>query len=327
MTISFDWLKTLFPTNLPAAEVAALLTGSGLEVEGLEELESIPGGLRGVVLGTVLTCERHPDADKLSLTTVAVGDETPRQIVCGAPNVAAGQRVVVALEGAMLYPSTGEPFKIKKSKIRGAASEGMICAEDEIGLGQSHAGIMVLDTDLPDGTPAADYFGLGSDTVLEIGLTPNRADAASHYGVARELRALLGQPAHLPDVSAFAAPASGENISVTIEDDQACPRYAGLLLDNVQVGPSPEWLQRRLRSIGLSPINNVVDVTNFVLHELGQPLHAFDADQVTGAAIRVKRAEAGEKFVTLDGVERTLLADDLVVADAHGAPMALAGAK
>jgi phenylalanyl-tRNA synthetase beta chain len=325
MTISFDWLKTLFPTQLPDDQVAALLTGSGLEVESLEELESIPGGLRGVVLGTVLTCERHPDADKLSLTTVRVGDETPRQIVCGAPNVAAGQRVVVALEGAMLYPSQGEPFKIKKSKIRGAASEGMICAEDEIGLGQSHAGIMVLDTDLPDGTPAADYFGLGSDTIIEIGLTPNRADAASHYGVARELRALLGQPAHLPDVSAFAAPASGENIKVTIEDDQACPRYAGLLLDNVQVGPSPEWLQRRLRSIGLSPINNVVDVTNFVLHELGQPLHAFDAAQITGAAIRVKRAEAGEKFVTLDGVERTLLADDLVIANAQGTPMALAG--
>jgi phenylalanyl-tRNA synthetase beta chain len=328
MTISFDWLKTLFPTTLPAAEVAALLTGSGLEVESLEELESIPGGLRGVVLGTVLTCERHPDADKLSLTTVAVGDDAPRQIVCGAPNVAAGQRVVVALEGATLYPSQGEPFKIKKSKIRGAASEGMICAEDEIGLGQSHAGIMVLDTDLPDGTPAAEYFGLGSDTVIEIGLTPNRADAASHYGVARELRALLGQPAHLPDVSAFATPAAGEhdeNIKVTIEDDQACPRYAGLLLDNVQVGSSPEWLQRRLRSIGLSPINNVVDVTNFVLHELGQPLHAFDADQVAGGQVRVKRAVAGEKFTTLDGVERTLLADDLVVADAHGAPLALAG--
>jgi phenylalanyl-tRNA synthetase beta chain len=325
MTISFDWLKTLFPTTLPAAEVAALLTGSGLEVESLDELESIPGGLRGVVLGTVLTCERHPDADKLSLTTVAVGDDTPRQIVCGAPNVAAGQRVVVALEGATLYPSQGEPFKIKKSKIRGAASEGMICAEDEIGLGQSHAGIMMLTTDLPDGTPAADYFGLGSDTIIEIGLTPNRADAASHYGVARELRALLGQPAHLPDVSAFATPSGGENIKVTIEDDQASPRYAGLLLDNVQVGPSPEWLQRRLRSIGLSPINNVVDVTNFVLHELGQPLHAFDADQITGGAIRVKRAAAGEKFTTLDGVERTLLADDLVVADAHGTPMALAG--
>lgn len=325
MTISFDWLKTLFPTPLPAAEVGALLTGSGLEVESLEELESIPGGLRGVVLGTVLTRERHPDADKLSLTTVSVGDATPRQIVCGAPNVAAGQRVVVALEGALLHPTAGEPFKIKKSKIRGVASEGMICAEDEIGLGQSHAGIMVLDTDLPDGTPAAAYFGLGSDVIFEIGLTPNRADAASHYGVARDLRALLGQPAHLPDVSEFATPTAGENIRVTIEDEQACPRYAGLLLDNVKVGPSPEWLQRRLRSIGLSPINNVVDVTNFVLHELGQPLHAFDADAITGGHIRVKRAEANEHFVTLDNVARTLSADDLVIADGNGAPMALAG--
>ncbi|MGI4736548.1 MAG: phenylalanine--tRNA ligase subunit beta [Janthinobacterium lividum] len=325
MTISLDWLKTLFPTTLPAAEIGALLTGSGLEVESLTDLEGIPGGLRGVVLGTVLTCERHPDADKLSLTTVSVGDATPRQIVCGAPNVAAGQRVVVALEGALLHPTAGEPFKIKKFKIRGAASEGMICAEDEIGLGQSHAGIMVLDTDLPDGTPAAEYFGLSADTVIEIGLTPNRADAASHYGVARELRALLNQPAHLPNVSAFAAPASGETITVTIEDEQACPRYAGLLLDNVGVGPSPEWLQRRLRSIGLSPINNVVDVTNFVLHELGQPLHAFDADQITGGKIRVKRAEAGEKFVTLDGVERTLQAEDLVIANGHGVAMALAG--
>jgi phenylalanyl-tRNA synthetase beta chain len=313
MTISFDWLKTLFPTPLPADEVGALLTGSGLEVESLTDLESIPGGLRGVVLGTVLTCERHPDADKLSLTTVNVGDATPRQIVCGAPNVAAGQRVVVALEGAELHPTVGEPFKIKKSKIRGAASEGMICAEDEIGLGQSHAGIMVLDTDLPDGTPAAEYFGLTADTVIEIGLTPNRADAASHYGVARELRALLGQPAHLPDVSSFATPPSGANIQVTIEDEQACPRYAGLLLDNVAVAPSPDWLQRRLRNIGLSPINNVVDVTN------------FDAEQITGAQIRVKRAVAGEKFVTLDGVERTLQAEDLVIANANGAPMALAG--
>ncbi|MGI4870125.1 MAG: phenylalanine--tRNA ligase subunit beta [Janthinobacterium lividum] len=325
MTISFDWLKTLFPTTLPAAEIGVLLTGSGLEVESLDELEGIPGGLRGVVLGTVLTCAPHPDADKLSLTTVRVGDDAPRQIVCGAPNVAAGQRVVVALEGATLHPSTGEPFKIKKSKIRGAASEGMLCAEDEIGLGNSHAGIMVLTTDLPDGTPAAEYFGLSSDTIIEIGLTPNRADAASHYGVARELRALLGEPAHLPDVSAFAAPATGPSIGVTIEDEQACPRYAGLLLDNVQVGPSPEWLQRRLRSIGLSPINNVVDVTNFVLHELGQPLHAFDADQIVGSQVRVKRAAAGEKFTTLDGVERTLHADDLVVADAHGTPLALAG--
>ena len=325
MRISFDWLKTLIPTDKTAAEIGALLTGSGLEVESLEELESIPGGLRGVVLGTVLTCEKHPDADKLRLTTVDVGDGPPRQIVCGAPNVAAGQRVVVALEGTTLHPAQGEPFKIKKSKIRGAASEGMICAEDEIGLGTSHAGIMVLDTDLPNGTPAAEYFGLGTDAVFEIGLTPNRADAASHYGVARELRALLRQPAHLPDVSGFRAPASGDNIAVTIEDEQACPRYAGLVLDNVRVGSSPEWLQRRLRSIGLSPINNVVDVTNFVLHELGQPLHAFDADQLAGAGIRVKRAAEGEKFVTLDGTERTLKAEDLVVADGTGAPLALAG--
>ncbi|OGX87871.1 phenylalanine--tRNA ligase subunit beta [Hymenobacter lapidarius] len=326
MRISLDWLKTLIPTDKPAAEIGALLTGSGLEVESLEELESIPGGLRGVVLGTVLTCEAHPDADKLSLTTVDVGDGTPRQIVCGAPNVAAGQRVVVALEGAMLYPAQGEPFKIKKSKIRGAASEGMICAEDEIGLGQSHAGIMVLETELPNGTPAADYFGLGSDTVYEIGLTPNRADAASHYGVARELRALLRQPCHLPDVSGFATPASAAaNIGVTIEDTEACPRYAGLLLENVQVGASPEWLQRRLRSIGLSPINNVVDVTNFVLHELGQPLHAFDAGQITGGRIRVKRGDGFLQFQTLDDAVRTPNSNDLIIADADGYPMALAG--
>ncbi|MBT2558743.1 phenylalanine--tRNA ligase subunit beta [Hymenobacter sp. ISL-91] len=327
MKISYDWLRSLIPTDKPAAEIGALLTDSGLEVEGIEELESVPGGLRGLVLGTVLTREKHPDADKLSLTTVDVGDATPRQIVCGAPNVAAGQRVVVALEGAMLYPTAGEPFKIKKSKIRGAASEGMICAEDEIGLGQSHAGIMVLDTDLPNGTPAADYFGLGSDSVFEIGLTPNRADAASHYGVARELRALLRQPCQLPDVSGFKAPAeaAAQNISVTLDDPAACPRYAGLLLENVQVASSPEWLQRRLRSIGLAPINNVVDVTNFVLHELGQPLHAFDADQLAGHHIRVKRAEAAEKFTTLDGVVRTLKAEDLVIADANGQPLALAG--
>ncbi|MCC2547665.1 phenylalanine--tRNA ligase subunit beta [Hymenobacter sp. BT175] len=326
MKISLDWLRTLLPTDKPAVEIGQLLTGSGLEVEGIEELENVPGGLRGVVLGTVLTCERHPDADKLSLTTVDVGDATPRQIVCGAPNVAAGQRVVVALEGAMLYPSEGEPFKIKKSKIRGAASEGMICAEDEIGLGSSHAGIMVLTTDLPNGSPAADYFGLGSDSVFEIGLTPNRADAASHFGVARELRALLQQPCRLP---ALAHLTPGENakanVSVTVEDAEACPRYAGLLLENVQVGASPEWLQRRLRSIGLSPINNVVDVTNFVLHELGQPLHAFDADQITDQGLRIKRASEGEQFATLDGVTRTLRAADLVIADAKGQPLALAG--
>ncbi len=337
MTISYDWLKTLIPNTLPAADIGALLTGSGLEVESLASLESVPGGLRGVVLGTVLTCARHPDADKLSLTTVAVGDGAPRQIVCGAPNVAAGQRVVVALEGATLHPTTGEPFKIKKSKIRGAASEGMICAEDEIGLGASHAGILVLATDLPDGTPAADYFGLASDTVFEIGLTPNRADAASHYGVARELRALLQVPCHLPDTSGFVALESvGRKLyaergtapaqaGISVEDAEACPRYAALLLDNVRVAPSPEWLQRRLRSIGLAPINNVVDVTNFVLHELGQPLHAFDAAQLPGLEVRVKRAEAGQQFLALDGVERTLSSTDLIIADGTGQALALAG--
>ncbi|GAB2957254.1 phenylalanine--tRNA ligase subunit beta [Hymenobacter coalescens] len=327
MKISLDWLRTLFPTDKTPAEISALLTSSGLEVEGLEELESIPGGLQGVVLGTVLTREKHPDADKLSLTTVDVGDGTPRSIVCGAPNVAAGQRVVVALDGAVLHPTSGEPFKIKKSKIRGAASEGMICAEDEIGLGQSHAGIMVLDTDLPNGTPAAEYFGLSSDHVIEIGLTPNRADAASHFGVARDLRALLRQPVQLPDVSQFHAPTEmpAGNITVEIEDTEGCPRYAGLLLEGVQVGPSPEWLQRRLRSIGLAPINNVVDVTNYVLHELGQPLHAFDADQIGGQGIRVRRAAAGEQLTTLDGTARTLKAEDLVIADATGTALALAG--
>ncbi|GAB3831541.1 phenylalanine--tRNA ligase subunit beta [Hymenobacter jeollabukensis] len=327
MKISLDWLRTLFPTDKTPAEISALLTSSGLEVEGLEELESVPGGLQGVVLGTVLTREKHPDADKLSVTTVDVGDDTIRNIVCGAPNVAAGQRVVVALEGATLHPSSGEPFKIKKSKIRGAASEGMLCAEDEIGLGASHAGILVLDTDLPNGTPAAEYFGLSSDHIIEIGLTPNRADAASHFGVARDLRALLRQPVQLPDVSQFHAPTEvpAGNITVEIEDTEGCPRYAGLLLEGVQVGPSPEWLQRRLRSIGLAPINNVVDVTNFVLHELGQPLHAFDADQIGGNGIRVRRAGAGEKLTTLDGTDRTLKAEDLVIADASGTALALAG--
>src|SRR6476661_1027163 len=324
MRISFDWLKTLIPTDKPAAEMVALLTGSGLEVEGLEELESIPGGLRGVVLGTVLTCERHPDADKLSLTTVAVGDDTPRQIVCGAPNVAAGQKVIVALEGATMYPASGEPFKIKKSKIRGAASEGMICAEDEIGLGTSHAGIMVLDTNLPNGTPAAHYFGLQSDSVFEIGLTPNRADAASHFGVARDLQALLKVHANLPNISAFQVKNNSAPIEVEVRNTEACPRYAGVSISGVKVGESPEWLQHRLKSIGLSPINNVVDATNYVLHELGQPMHAFDADKIAGKKIIVQEATEGETFVTLDGVERKLRATDLMICNAEE-PMVIAG--
>src|SRR5690349_15524440 len=235
MLISYDWLQELIKTNKPAAEVAALLTGSGLEVEGLYPYERVKGGLQGILIGEVLTCEKHPDADKLRLTTVDVGTESPKQIVCGAPNVAAGQKVIVATEGATLYPFTGEPFQIKKSKIRGAASEGMICAEDEIGLGESHAGIMVLDTDLPNGTPAAHYFNLQSDEVFEIGLTPNRADAASHLGVARDLQALLRVPYTLPNVDKFTINSNSRNISVEVLDSEACPRYAGLTISGVKV--------------------------------------------------------------------------------------------
>ncbi|TXK52048.1 phenylalanine--tRNA ligase subunit beta [Pontibacter qinzhouensis] len=324
MLISLDWLKQLIQINKPAAEVGELLTGAGLEVESIHTFEAVQGGLAGIVIGEVLTCERHPDADRLSITTVDIGAEAPANIVCGAPNVAAGQKVVVATVNSMLYPSGGEPFKIKKSKIRGAASEGMICAEDEIGLGTSHAGIMVLDTDLPNGTPAAGYFGLSSDEVFEIGLTPNRADAASHYGVARDLQALLKVPAQLPDVSAFAVANTSRSIAVEVENVEACPRYAGVTVSGLKVGPSPEWLQKRLRAIGLSPINNVVDVTNFVLHELGQPLHAFDADKITGDKIVVKNLAEGSTFVTLDGVERKLKAADLMICNA-AEPMAIGG--
>lgn len=324
MLISYNWLKDLINLNKPAAEVAALLTGAGLEVEGLETYDLVKGGLQGVVIGEVLTCEKHPDADKLRLTTVDIGTEVPKQIVCGAPNVAAGQKVIVATEGATLYPATGEPFQIKKSKIRGAASEGMICAEDEIGLGSSHAGIMVLDTDLPNGTPAAQYFNLQSDEVLEIGLTPNRADAASHLGVARDLQAILKTPYVLPNVENFKISTNNRSIAVEVQDSQACPRYAGLTISGVKVADSPDWLKHRLRAIGLSPINNIVDITNYVLHELGQPMHAFDADKITGDTILVKKAEEGTKFITLDGVERTLRATDLMICNTQE-PMVIAG--
>jgi phenylalanyl-tRNA synthetase beta chain len=324
MLISYDWLKQLINVTLPAAEIAAKLTDSGLEVEGLHTFEKIKGGLKGIVIGEVLTCERHPDADKLSLTTVDIGLPEPKSIVCGASNVAASQKVVVATENAVLNPFSGEPFQIKKSKIRGAVSEGMICAEDEIGLGASHAGIMVLDTDLPNGTPAAEYFNLDSDTIFEIGLTPNRADAASHYGVARELQALLHTRCNLPDIGKFKVKNNARPIAIEIQDPEACPRYAGLTISGVKVGESPEWLRYRLQSIGLSPINNVVDVTNYVLHELGQPLHAFDADKITGNKILVKKAEEGATFITLDGVERKLRSTDLMICNATE-PMVIAG--
>ncbi|GAA4313218.1 phenylalanine--tRNA ligase subunit beta [Nibribacter koreensis] len=324
MRISFDWLKQLFPTDKPAQEIGQFLTDAGLEVEGIETFEVVPGGLQGIVIGEVLTCAKHPDADKLSVTTVDVGDGEPKHIVCGAPNVAAGQKVVIATVGATLYPAGGEPFQIKKSKIRGAVSEGMICAEDEIGVGSSHAGIMVLDTDLPNGTPAAQYFGLASDEVFEIGLTPNRADAASHLGVARDLQALLNAPYQLPEVSGFTVANTSLPITVEVENTEACPRYAGVTISGVTVQDSPAWLQRRLRAIGLSPINNVVDATNYVLHELGQPLHAFDAAKIKGGKIIVKNASEGAKFTTLDSVERTLRAEDLTISNAEE-PMVLAG--
>ncbi len=331
MKLSLAWLTDLFPAAAQHSPetISKLLTGAGLEVEGLETVERVPGGLRGVVLGTVLTCERHPDADKLSVTTVRVGpaDSDVKPIVCGAPNVAAGQRVVVATVGAELHPTGAEkPLVIGKSKIRGQVSEGMICAEDELGLGTSHAGIMVLDTDLPDGTPAAKYFQLEPETVIEIGLTPNRADAASHLGTARDLRALLpGTEIAFPPIQdGFDALHHHHGVRVTVADTAGCPRYAGVSLRALTVKPSSKKMQERLRAIGVGPINNVVDVTNYVLHELGQPLHAFDADKITGGQLFVRRAGEPTPFTTLDGVARTLHPDDLVIADSAG-PLVLAG--
>lgn len=328
MTISYKWLQQFIELKENPEQVGRMLTSTGLEVEGIERIEAIKGGLEGVVIGTVLTCERHPDADKLSLTTVDVGTDTPLNIVCGAPNVAAGQRVVVALVGATLHPTNGEPFTIKKAKIRGAASEGMICAEDEIGLGHSHAGIMVLTTDVANGTPAAQFFKLEPDYQIEIGLTPNRIDAASHWGVARDLHALTGRALCLPTVDAFqvdetrkvSQTAPADRLQVYVEAPEACPRYAGVTISGLSVGESPEWLKQRLLSIGLTPINNVVDVTNFVCHDLGQPLHAFDADQIDGGTVVVKTLPEGTPFVTLDGQERKLKATDLMICNGNVDP-------
>ena len=306
------------------AEIAALLTQSGLEVEGIDSFVSVPGGLEGMVIGEVLTCEKHPDADKLSLTTVDIGADQVSQIVCGASNVAAGQKVIVATVGATLYPSLGEPFEIKKAKIRGQFSEGMICAEDEIGIGTSHAGIIVLDTDLPNGTPASAYFEVTQDQILEIGLTPNRADAASHLGVARDLKALLRRDLCLPEEKALSVEAQGPVVQVVVDNAADCPRYAGVVLTNIQVGPSPQWLQHFLRSLGLEPINNVVDTTNYILHDLGQPLHAFDAAKIEEGKIRVGKLPKGNSFLTLDGKERKLSGEELMICDPKGG-MCIAG--
>ncbi len=330
MKISFNWLKQYVETELDAEQTARILTDIGLEVEGFEKTESIRGGLAGLVVGEVLTCEKHPDADKLHVTTVDLGDGVPVQIVCGAPNVAAGQKVVVATIGATLYPVGEENgFKIKKSKIRGVESFGMLCAEDEIGVGTAHDGIIVLPSDVKAGTPARDYFGIEDDYLLEIGLTPNRVDAASHYGVARDLAVYLrsqGMPCRLalPSVESFGQDVAGRQIAVEVLDGEAAPRYMGVTMTGLRVGPSPEWLQRRLRAIGMNPKNNVVDITNFVLHETGQPLHAFDASKIAGDRIVVRTCDEGTPFVTLDGVERKLSADDLMICNDRE-PMCIAG--
>ncbi|WP_348719314.1 phenylalanine--tRNA ligase subunit beta, partial [uncultured Algoriphagus sp.] len=324
MRISINRLKKYIALTQSPEEIAALLTQSGLEVEGIEEFVSIPGGLEGIVIGEVLTCIKHPDADKLSLTTVDIGADEPSQIVCGAPNVAAGQKVLVATVGATLYPTEGDAFTIKKAKIRGQASEGMICAEDEMGIGTSHAGIMVLDTDLPNGTPASQIIPVTHDHILEIGLTPNRADAASHLGVARDLKALLGKELCIDSSPEIKKEAEGPKISVNVENSTDCPRYAGVTITDLKVGPSPQWLQDFLRSLDLEPINNVVDITNYILHDLGQPLHAFDAAQISEGKVIVKKLPKDSKFVTLDEKERKLSGEELMICDSKGG-MCIAG--
>ncbi|WP_421976989.1 phenylalanine--tRNA ligase subunit beta [Roseivirga seohaensis] len=324
MKISLNWLKEYIQITESAEQIAALLTGSGLEVETWEEVESVKGGLKGLVIGEVITCAKHPNADKLSVTTVDIGEEQLFPIVCGAPNVRAGQKVIVATVGATLYPSSGDSFQIKKAKIRGEVSEGMICAEDEIGLGKSHDGILVLNTDLPNGAPAADYFNLESDFVFEIGLTPNRADGASHIGVARDLKALLNRPVTFPSVESFKADNEKRIIPVTVENTEACPRYSSLTITGVNVTDSPDWLKVRLNSIGIKPTNNVVDITNFVLHSLGQPMHAFDADEIVGDKVTVKTLPEGTTFTTLDEKERKLADTDLMICNEAGG-MCIAG--
>ncbi len=326
MHISYNWLKKYIDFDWSPEELADRLTMSGLEVEGQERFESIPGGLSGVVVGEVLTCGKHPGADKLSVCTVDVGNGEPLPIVCGAPNVAAGQKVAVATVGTELHPISGEPFKIKKSKIRGEASVGMICAEDELGIGTSHAGIIVLDPSTKVGTPAHEVFNVEVDTIFEIGLTPNRVDAASHYGTARDIAALLGKKAQRPEAPEIdSATAIPNPITIGLPEPSRCDRYVGIYISGVEVKPSPEWMQLRLKSIGLRPINNIVDITNYVLHELGQPLHAFDADRIRGNRIVVQTLTEDTTFTTLDDTERKILAgQDLMICDGDG-PVAVAG--
>lgn len=329
MKISYNWLKQFINIDWDADKTGELLTDLGLEVEGIETYESVKGGLKGIVIGEVLTCVQHPNADRLKVTTVNIGTDAPLQIVCGAPNVAAGQKVPVATIGTTLYTAEGEAWTIKKGKIRGEESHGMICAEDELGLGESHDGIMILDANLIVGTSAAEVFKVESDDVFEIGLTPNRADAMSHFGVARDLKAGLLQkdiPLELitPSVSSFHVDARSLKIDVDVQDKEKAPRYCGVTISGIKVETSPKWLQDRLKSIGLAPINNVVDITNYVLHDLGQPLHAFDANKIVGNKIEVKTCTTGTKFTTLDDIERELHEDDLMICDTEK-PLCIAG--
>lgn len=332
MKISHRWLHQFLPTTLEPTTIAELLTSGGLEVEHVVPFCPIPGSLQGLLIGEVVDCGKHPDADRLSVTTVSVGADQLLNIVCGAPNVAAGQKVVVAPVGVVVHPSQGEPFEIKKAKIRGQLSEGMICAEDEIGLGNSHDGILVLPPDAPVGELASNYFKISNDFVYEIGLTPNRTDAMSHLGVARDLRALVRSNSpeidvgniQWPDIQAF-KPELGKNpIEVVVADVEAAPRYVGVYIRDLKVAQSPKWLHDALQSIGLRPINNIVDVTNYVLHSIGQPLHAFDADKIEGEKVIVRMAVENEEFVTLDGVNRKLHQSDLMICNTNG-PMCMAG--
>ena len=330
MKISNNWLKDYIKTDLSSEKIGAFLTDIGLEVEGIEKYESVKGSLEGIVVGKVLTCEQHPNADKLKITTVEVGSGKILNIVCGAPNVAAGQTVPVAVVGTKIYDKKGSFFEIAKAKIRGEVSEGMICAEDELGLSDDHGGIMVLDEETYKvGEPFAKYFSLTNDEVYEIGLTPNRTDAMSHYGVARDLQAFLsnnGVKSEFEKISTAIVNTEGEHgFELEVEDSALCPRYIGAIIENVKIAPSPAWLQDRLKAIGLSPINNVVDITNYILHGLGQPLHAFDADKISGKKVKVGINEAGTKFTTLDGIERTLNGSEIIIKDGNNQPMCIAG--
>lgn len=330
MKISYNWLQQFLQIDWDATKTGELLTDLGLEVEGIETKESIKGSLKGIVVGKVLTCEQHPNADRLKVTTVDLGDGKPVQIVCGAPNVAAGQKVPVATIGTLLYDDKGESFKIKKGKIRGEESHGMICAEDELGLGTSHDGIMVLEDSIKEGSLGTDVFNVEIDHVFEIGLTPNRSDAMSHFGVARDLRAsLIQQEKQLelisPSVSNFHVAERTLRFDVDVEDKDLVPRYCGIAITDIIVKDSPEWIQNRLKAIGLTPKNNIVDITNYVLHELGQPLHAFDAQQIKGNKVVVKTLAEGTKFTTLDEVERSLSSEDIMICDAEDNPLCIAG--